>query len=697
MKSDNRKSTVIASEVFCSLDKLTALWCLRALLPLGGHIEFMQSYSLSEEVLRAIGMAVPSDWDVDRDRKSFSKKMQKKLRQLEKGSPQPNSVLQQNIEWLSKVMHLSCPEKKIMMFAILLSSSKALGTCVGYLGGGSLCRTILILGELLHLPKVDVQHALSSKGVLVSSGLVNVEDGSHSRVYDNFQITLMTGFAQAMQTEHSGNPSDVFKNFFYRTKSGLLNATSYDHVKDEYALIRNYVSSARKNKTKGVNILIHGQPGTGKTELVRAVTEELDLSLYEISMEDGMGSPYNSRQRFSSYQLAQNIISKLEQAAILFDEIEDVFPCGTSTSSSDQLKLKAWTNRMLEENPVPSFWLSNRIDQIDQAYLRRFDLILELETPPMEVRHEILKQYFEDIPHNPDWIKKMSRMERLTPSHIEAAAKVMKHLPGENIEENERVLDKCLASKFKTLGIKKPVSMKMETSYRLDLLNSDYPLEQVVNGFKRQPEGRICLYGPPGTGKSAFAHHLSDALSMPVLAKKASDLLHPYVGGTEILISQMFSEAKSNQAILLLDEADSFLRDREKARASYEVSKVNELLVQMEEFEGIFICTTNLVDSLDAASMRRFDMKIMFDFLHPEQSWELFSQEFIQNMDETMTETARRKILGMGNLTPGDIALVKRQTRFLDSNIDSVIESLEKESQMKAERAGANKHIGFIN
>jgi len=45
---------------------------------------------------------------------------------------------------------------------------------------------------------------------------------------------------------------------------------------------------------------------------------------------------------------------------------------------------------------------------------------------------------------------------------------------------------------------------------------------------------------------------------------------------------------------------------------------VNELLTQMEAFDGIFVCTTNLMDKLDQASLRRFSFKIRFDVLKPE-------------------------------------------------------------------------------
>lgn len=95
-------------------------------------------------------------------------------------------------------------------------------------------------------------------------------------------------------------------------------------------------------------------------------------------------------------------------------------------------------------------------------------------------------------------------------------------------------------------------------------------------------------------------------LSYPLHQKRASDLLSPLVGQAEKNIAAAFREAASAGAVLMVDEVDSFLQDRAKAQRPWEVTQVNEFLTQMEQFEGIFIASTNLMDGLDAAAMRRF-------------------------------------------------------------------------------------------
>lgn len=185
--------------------------------------------------------------------------------------------------------------------------------------------------------------------------------------------------------------------------------------------------------------------------------------------------------------------------------------------------------------------------------------------------------------------------------------------------------------------------------------------------MQRRPHGIFCFHGPAGTGKSELARHIADRLEKPLLVKRASDLLDMYLGQTEQRIAAMFDDARQRDAVLVLDEADSFLRDRRGAHHSWEVTQVNELLTQMEAFDGIFIATTNLMESLDAASLRRFPWKIRFDYLKPGQRWGLFAQEFVRLGGEIAQAAVwKESVLRLDRLTPGDVAAVVRQYELWD-------------------------------
>ena len=157
----------------------------------------------------------------------------------------------------------------------------------------------------------------------------------------------------------------------------------------------------------------------------------------------------------------------------------------------------------------------------------------------------------------------------------------------------------------------------------------------------------------------------------------------------------MFREAESEGAILFLDEADSLLRNRENASRSWEVSQVNELLQQMERFNGIFICATNLFADLDAAALRRFTFKISFKAMTPQQRERMFVQESLLGDYEILDDSTRRRLHRLDSLVPGDFAVVKRQSRMLGTIPEPAdfLAELEAECSMKSNKQG--RAIGF--
>lgn len=211
--------------------------------------------------------------------------------------------------------------------------------------------------------------------------------------------------------------------------------------------------------------------------------------------------------------------------------------------------------------------------------------------------------------------------------------------------------------------------------------------------LEQSRQGRLLLFGPSGTGKTGFAYHLSESVGLPLHHTRASDLLDPYVGGTEQNIADAFRKASRENAILLLDEADSLLTDRHSHHRSWETSQVNELLTQMECFQGILIASTNFEQRLDRAMARRFDFKLEFDFLRPEQAARLLME--VSGVKSLPSEVIV-KLKTMRKLTPGDFAVVKRKTRLAGKqNINFCLELLGQEHSYKVKDSGHT--IGFVH
>ncbi|GMV68846.1 MAG: hypothetical protein AMXMBFR76_12850 [Pseudomonadota bacterium] len=206
--------------------------------------------------------------------------------------------------------------------------------------------------------------------------------------------------------------------------------------------------------------------------------------------------------------------------------------------------------------------------------------------------------------------------------------------------------------------------------------------------------GRLCLYGPPGTGKTAYGHWLAQQMAVPLLIRRASDLMSPWVGENEKNIARAFRQAEQDGALLLIDEVDSFLADRRRAQRGWEVSLVNEMLTQMESFAGVFIASTNLMDGMDQAALRRFDLKVKFDYLRPEQGWTMLCRYCVRLHLAAPSPDLRPKMDRLERLTPGDFAVVARQHRFRPlQSPATLVAALEAECALKEGQKGS---IGFL-
>ena len=236
--------------------------------------------------------------------------------------------------------------------------------------------------------------------------------------------------------------------------------------------------------------------------------------------------------------------------------------------------------------------------------------------------------------------------------------------------------------------------------YDLGALNTDMEPQRLIHGLEswqasNSPYGlNLLFWGWPGTGKTEFAKHLSNRLEKELLVKRMSDLQSMWLGQTEKQIAAAFREAEENDAILFLDEADSLFIDRKSAQRSWETSQTNEVLTQMENFPGILICCTNLLDRLDEAAMRRFAFKIKFLPLTPEGILRLYRQYF-GSIQGPLTPEFESRLITIRNLCPGDIKAVWQRTYFLGNGLthEQILGELGKEVGYK--RSNSKGQLGF--
>ena len=534
------------------------------------------------------------------------------------------TLFDQNLTTISDYFQLDDGERKILDIVCRFQ-------CRGPLE--DLCQTLLntksidaetLIARLLGMPQRDVLRRIVPSSRLRRTGIL-VTEKSHYR--DEFKLSLperlLTGLLPPNRTF-----DDITAALVSKSAESKLGWEDFDHLAKERDFIANVLWGAMRQRTKGINILLYGPPGTGKSELCKVLSKHVGSDLFAIGNDDSKEDEPTRYERLCHSKLSEQMLAHRHDAVLVFDEMEDLlagnslpfFFSGQAQRSGDGLK--AFINRLLEENRVPTFWTCNDIHSFDPAMLRRMTIAVEMKIPPPAVRERVWHRILDShkIKLADEEVKLLARELEAAPALAESAVKATKLAGGD--AETMRFAVGAIAKAIRG-GQEAPPKKLESTAYHENLVNADIDLR---NLSKRLIDGAgprnfsMCLYGPPGTGKSAYARHLAMGLGIEVIHKRASDLISMWVGETEQNIADAFAEARASGAFLVIDEADSFLQDRTGAQHSWEVTQVNEMLTWMEVHDHPFACTTNLMESLDRASLRRFTFKVPFTYLTAEQS-----------------------------------------------------------------------------
>ena len=608
--------------------------------------------------------------------------------------------MEDRIAEVCRVLKLDATERDVLLFSVVRHL-----TCFDDFPAGSTNGRndrAMYYAMAIDCPVSEVIKATAQKGRLMRYDVLD-------RDFDFQRGSAIRAFVE-------GGDANMLEGQFYKKQptDDALPWEYYGKLADEHGSILRQMISSAKSGVRGVNILFYGEPGTGKTSFAKTLAKELTLDLYEIRQGDRDGERNSPQSRMAGIRICNEQVPR-ERSMVVVDEADqllrtsmDFFASmfgGMGSFGSE----KGIINSILDETKLPTIWISNApAKALDVSVRRRFDYSIRFEKLGTRQRTSIWRNSVKK--HGLERLISAELYEQLAQKYQTNAGGIAMVL--ENVKRmrprKEKVaglIDSLMKPHCELMEAKPNADVLLPAKgYSLEGLNikGDIALARIVEAVRAfrtgkeecndpdRPRMNLLLWGPPGTGKTEFVKYLGKALNAKVSVKMGSDLLSCWVGMTEKNIKVAFEEAEADNAILFLDEIDGIVQDRSGANNNWEVTQVNELLHQMENFNGVMVGATNFMDNLDAAIMRRFTFKLQFDYREADGKKLFFERMFKTRLSDA--EAVR--LACIPNLAPGDFRTVRQSLYYLGGSAtnDTRLGELEKESSLKK---GAPARIGF--
>lgn len=205
------------------------------------------------------------------------------------------------------------------------------------------------------------------------------------------------------------------------------------------------------------------------------------------------------------------------------------------------------------------------------------------------------------------------------------------------------------------------------------LIESKYTLEEIVlpedcreqlatvvrlaKGWSGEQGLHLLFHGSSGTGKTMAASALAGELGIPLFRVDLSQVFDKYIGETEKHLDEIFRVARRGRCLLFFDEADALFGKRTDIRDShdkYANISTAYLLQRIEDYDGIVVLTTNLLDHFDDAFVRRIRFVIRFRNLDREGRQLMWSKA-LEGKTQTAEDISPEVLAQAAELSPARI------------------------------------------
>ena len=603
-------------------------------------------------------------------------------------TPVRPSALERRVDWIADTVGLLALDRELLLLIARACLHEPFGTLMtaaieGHWNEGEV--HVDALWRAAGRSRRQVAERLTRHKPLRQLGLI--EDRRSDDVGLSSTVRRLIGL-------RSAEPQRLRAALFGPAPRASLAWDDFEHLGSARDLARDLVDAALEDRPgrRGVGVLVHGVPGTGRTEFAKCLAREVGARAVFVGEHDRDGDEPTREDRIAHLALSAPLAGRAGRTVLIVDESDDLFAGVDADMGGGGRRRgsKVFMNRVVENCPAPTVWITNHPDRLGEAVLRRMALAVEFRAPGRAVRRRIAERAAAKCRVRLDGAG-LDRLAALpaAPALLDAGLRAAS-LAGGGAETALRAATSLVEATGRALP---PPAQRGAAPFDPALSSADCDLarlaERAVAAHARGVGGlSFLLSGLPGTGKSAFARHLAERMGIETIERRASDLLGMFVGENEKLIRDAFRDAADTGAMLVIDEADSLLADRAGAHRNWEVTQVNEMLTWMERHPAPFAMTTNAAQALDPAALRRFVHKVRFEAMDADQIAVLFERAFGCDAPESA--------LKLDPLTPGDFATVTRRADVLGvMDANELARMLADE--VAAKPGGRKRRIGFVD
>ncbi|MEM8721878.1 MAG: AAA family ATPase [Cyanobacteria bacterium P01_G01_bin.39] len=431
---------------------------------------------------------------------------------------------------------------------------------------------------------------------------------------------------------------------------------------------------ANPQLTPPAGLLLSGLPGTGKTEIARAMARLGGIQFQEVSAGEVRDKYVGESNRKLARIFAQ--ARRNAPTILFFDELDGLFPQRGEHSVQHEIEL---VNQFLQEvdgvnNSGRGIFIvgaTNRVEQVDAAVRSRLSKTIAIPLPAITERVAMLKLFVGERPvaDDFDWEAVALLLTGKSGRAIKAKVEETYHLACQDHPDamgeitlkhfQQAILWTGDSTNIPDLVLPKAIMERVEQT-----LSTLKNLPQALSLGLPLPKGML-LTGPPGTGKTQIARYLSARTGWFFRAISPSEVKSTFQGGSLKNLQSIFNDARDRSpCILFFDEIDSLFPRREGTGNNPDVELVNEFLQQVDgaakSAAGVFLLgATNRGDTVDPAVISRLqqtlevplpgvrERRIMLEHALKERNWQLNPDVDLEAISRLLEGKSGRDIQGL--------------------------------------------------